>query len=53
MMDLKKECPKCKGSGRIRDKDGTVHPCYDCLMNGRMDQHEKDVKDLSKSGIRI
>ncbi len=40
-------CPKCNGTGRVRDKDGTVHPCYDCLLNGRMDQHTKDLKETN------
>ena len=44
MMNTR-DCPKCNGTGRVRDKDGTVHACYDCLFSGRMDQHTKDLKD--------
>jgi hypothetical protein len=37
-------CPKCKGTGRIKDADGTIHICYDCLTRGNMDQHDKNPK---------
>jgi hypothetical protein len=50
MEDDKKKCPKCNGSQRIVGKDGTVRPCWDCLMSGEMDQHSKNPKD---SGIKI
>ncbi len=43
------ECPKCKGTGKVRDKNG-VHTCWDCLAAGRLDVHSKEVKD---SGIKI
>ena len=43
-------CPKCKGSKRIVDANGTVRPCWDCLLNGEMDQHSKAPKD---SGIVV
>jgi hypothetical protein len=43
-------CPKCKGTGKVREKDGTVHTCWDCLAAGRLDTHSKHVKD---SGIKI
>ncbi len=29
---------------------GVVHPCWDCLNAGKMDQHDKNPKD---SGIKI
>ncbi|MFA5019844.1 MAG: hypothetical protein WC533_01960 [Candidatus Pacearchaeota archaeon] len=45
-----KNCPKCKGSGIVKDKDGSIHTCFDCLQNGEFDQASKDVKD---SGIKI
>ena len=44
-----KNCLKCKGIGVIKEKNGTVHVCFDCLQNGDLDQHSKEVKD---SGIR-
>lgn len=43
-------CPKCKGLGRIKQADGTLRPCWDCLFGGKMDQHSKDVKE---SGISV
>ena len=49
-MESDSFCSKCKGAGRVMDKDGTVHTCFDCLLAGRLDMHSKDVKD---SGIRI
>lgn len=45
-----KNCPKCKGEGVVKEKDGTIHICYDCLQCGEFDQHSKEVKD---SGIKI
>jgi hypothetical protein len=44
------ECPKCGGTKRIQNQNGTVMPCWDCLMKGDMDQHSKNPKD---SGIAI
>ena len=43
-------CPKCKGTKRIMNAKGIVHPCWDCLNSGQMDQHDKNPKD---SGIKI
>ena len=47
---MENKCPKCKGTGKIQDKDGTIHTCWDCLGNDEFDQHSKTVKD---SGISI
>jgi len=49
-MENKPFCPKCKDTGRIVERDGTVHTCFDCLLAGRLDAHSKDIKD---SGIRL
>ena len=38
------QCPKCKGVGRVKDKNGTIHTCYDCLEKGEMNQHDKNPK---------
>jgi DnaJ-class molecular chaperone len=43
-------CPKCHGEGFIKEKDGSIHTCWDCLQDGGMDQHSKEVKD---HGIKI
>jgi len=42
-------CPKCNNTGRVKEKDGTVHCCFDCLQSGRLDEHDKIIKD---SGIK-
>jgi hypothetical protein len=47
------DCPKCHGTGRIREKDGTIHICFDCLQAGRLDQHDKKLKDASDLGIKL
>ncbi|MEK6889188.1 MAG: hypothetical protein AABW80_03725 [Nanoarchaeota archaeon] len=47
---MQREYPKCRGSKRIMQKDGTVRPCWDCLNAGEMDQHDKHPKD---SGIKV
>jgi DnaJ-class molecular chaperone len=45
-----KDCPKCHGTGMVKEKNGEVHTCFDCLMSGNMEQHSKEIKD---SKIRI
>ena len=44
-MDYREDCPKCHGSGFIKEKDGSVHTCWDCLANGRLDNHSKSLPD--------
>ncbi|MDO8467534.1 MAG: hypothetical protein Q7S56_01125 [Nanoarchaeota archaeon] len=44
-----KDCPKCKGVGIVKDASG-IHTCWDCLNEGDLDQHTKDLKE---SGIKI
>ncbi len=39
-MDYGK-CPKCGGTGRIIEKDGSIHVCFDCLANGKFDQQHE------------
>jgi len=43
-------CPKCKDTGIVKEENGSVHVCYDCLANGRLDVHSKNPKD---SGLRV
>ena len=45
-----KSCEKCRGTGMVKEADGTVHTCWKCLEDGSMEQHSKDVKD---PGLRI
>jgi DnaJ-class molecular chaperone len=43
-MENENVCPDCKGTGRIKEKNGTYHVCFKCLTEGRLNQHSK-VKD--------
>lgn len=45
----KNVCEKCHGTGIVKDKDGTVHTCFDCLENDVFEQHGRP-KD---SGIKL
>lgn len=49
-MEKEIVCVKCRDTRRIMKSDGTIGPCFDCLIAGRMDQHDKNPKD---SGIKI
>lgn len=40
-----KNCPKCKGKGIVKEADGSVHTCWDCLLKGALDQHSKQIKE--------
>jgi len=42
-------CPKCKGTGIIKDEKG-VRICFDCLNSGKMDQH---TEEATKKETRI
>jgi len=50
MSEIKDDCPKCHGERKIKEKDGTIHLCFTCLAAGRLDQHDKVIKDY---GIKI
>ncbi len=39
------ECSKCNGTGVVKEKNGDVHICWDCLLNGKMDAHSAKVPD--------
>jgi len=34
-------CVECQGTGRVRDKDGTYHCCFKCLVEGKLNQHSR------------
>ncbi|MEM4330804.1 MAG: hypothetical protein QW273_02240 [Candidatus Pacearchaeota archaeon] len=53
MENNKKPCSKCNNTGRIKEKDGTIRICYECLLNGNFDQHDKKLKDASELGIKL
>ncbi|MFA5953137.1 MAG: hypothetical protein WC812_00945 [Candidatus Pacearchaeota archaeon] len=46
-------CKKCNDKGMIKEKDGTVHICFDCLTSGRLDQHNSNLKDASDLRIKL
>jgi DnaJ-class molecular chaperone len=52
-MENNRVCPKCNGKGTIKEKDGTIHICFDCLTSGRLDQHDKKLKDAEELGIKL
>jgi hypothetical protein len=39
------ECPKCHNTGVVKEKDGSVHTCWDCLQRGTLDVHSENVPD--------
>ena len=45
-------CPKCKGTFQIKEENRSVHICYDCLRNGKMDQYEKIPNEAKNSSLR-
>jgi len=40
---IESECPKCQGTGVVKEANGSAHTCWDCLISGRMDVQRKDV----------
>jgi DnaJ-class molecular chaperone len=47
------DCLKCHGTGLVKEKDGTIHTCFDCLAKGRMDQHDKNIKSAEELRIKL
>ena len=47
------ECKRCGGKGIIKEPDGQVHVCYDCLAKGKMDQHDKNPKTAEDYRIKL
>ena len=37
------ECPECKDTGIIKEKNGSIHTCWTCLEKGRLDVHSKNL----------
>jgi transcription initiation factor TFIIIB Brf1 subunit/transcription initiation factor TFIIB len=46
-------CPKCKNTGIVKEPNGEVHTCFDCLFSGRLDQHNKDIKSAEELRIKL
>jgi DnaJ-class molecular chaperone len=49
MAEIKDDCPKCHGTRKIMTKDGTISICFQCLTEGRMEQHGKTQKTEVKN----
>lgn len=47
---MDENCQKCYGTGIVREKNGQVHACWDCLKKGNLEVHSKNVPD---SNIKI
>ena len=45
-------CPKCNGTGRIKDSEG-IHTCFDCLLSGKLDNYEREIKTSPKPTLRF
>jgi len=52
MPNAKPDCPKCKGTGRVKTENG-ISVCYDCLLSGDMDQHDKNLKSAEELRIKL
>ena len=44
-MEDGEKCSKCENTGMVKEADGSVHVCWDCLQSGRLDVHSKKVPD--------
>lgn len=42
---MSEECPKCHGTGIVKEANGSVHTCWDCLAKGQLDVHSEKVPD--------
>jgi DnaJ-class molecular chaperone len=42
---MNETCPKCNGTGMVKEKDGSIHTCWDCLQKGQLDVHSDNVPD--------
>lgn len=43
-------CEKCKDTGKVKEANGEVHTCWDCLREGRLGQHSDK---LPSHNVRI
>ena len=37
------KCSECGDTGMVKEKNGSVHTCWTCLANGRLDAHSKNM----------
>jgi len=47
---MNKDCQKCHGTGIVKEKDGSVHTCWECLQGGKLEVHSENLPD---SKIRV
>ena len=40
-------CSKCNNTGIVKEEDGSVHVCWECLQAGRLDVHSKNLPDTN------
>jgi len=45
ILCMSQNCPKCHGTGVVKEKDGSIHTCWDCLQDGSLDVHSTKVSD--------
>ena len=45
---MDKDCMKCHGTGIVKDANGSIHTCWDCLASGQMDTHSKRVDEFKQ-----
>ena len=39
------QCTECQDTGTVKEKNGTIHTCWTCLSEGRLDAHSKKLPD--------
>ena len=39
------ECPDCKDTRIVKEANGSIHTCWKCLQEGRLDVHSKKLPD--------
>jgi DnaJ-class molecular chaperone len=44
----KETCEKCHDTGIVKDADGSCHTCWDCMNEGRLNQHTEGLPDNSQ-----
>ena len=44
-MGEENKCPKCHSTGIVKEENGAVHTCWDCLQKGKLNVHSDEVPD--------
>jgi hypothetical protein len=42
---MDEKCPRCHDTGIVKEENGQVHTCWDCLEKGYLDVHSKKIPD--------